>query len=309
MKIIKSSDINSNSPRISSSGKITRILCPFHGSDKQRSLRINNYTGKFYCFQCQEWGYTDWARDKWLAQHGKGEFIPQERPLTYAELRKMFDEEEEVIEREENEISLPEEFVKLFPPSSSYLGLILEKAVKYLFARGLTEEDIEKYDIRYAYKGRYSGRVIIPVCLNGKIYGYVGRSIEHRPKIRYLNSESNFSKLLFNFDRVTSDTVIICEGVFDAIAVGGNAVAVFKKVITKYQKNLLSKFKYRIVMFDSDAIEDAFKAAREIDAKVCIIPDIGTKEDPSSVGKKGCINLLKTNIFSISDPDAFTYMM
>ena len=31
-------------------GNVIRAFCPFHGSDKQRSLRIDRETGPFNCF-------------------------------------------------------------------------------------------------------------------------------------------------------------------------------------------------------------------------------------------------------------------
>ncbi|MEE8290639.1 MAG: hypothetical protein V3R80_04080 [Candidatus Tectomicrobia bacterium] len=29
-----------------------RAFCPFHGSDRQRSLRVTQVTGRFQCFAC-----------------------------------------------------------------------------------------------------------------------------------------------------------------------------------------------------------------------------------------------------------------
>lgn len=43
-------------------GTALRAFCPFHGSDKQRSLRVNIETGHFKCFACDAWGYLDSAR-------------------------------------------------------------------------------------------------------------------------------------------------------------------------------------------------------------------------------------------------------
>ena len=40
-------------------------LCPFHGSDRQRSLRVQVHSGRFVCFACGAWGYMDTARAQW----------------------------------------------------------------------------------------------------------------------------------------------------------------------------------------------------------------------------------------------------
>jgi hypothetical protein len=45
-----------------------RAFCPFHGSDHQRSLRLNGDSGHFNCFACGAWGYTEQARDRYKEQ-------------------------------------------------------------------------------------------------------------------------------------------------------------------------------------------------------------------------------------------------
>lgn len=54
---------------IRAGGNAFRAYCPFHGSDHQRSLRVNGDTGHFNCFACGAWGYTEEARDRWKEQH------------------------------------------------------------------------------------------------------------------------------------------------------------------------------------------------------------------------------------------------
>lgn len=51
-------------------GKYLRAGCPFHDSDKQRSLSISTATGRFKCHSCGAWGYTEKARADWAATHG-----------------------------------------------------------------------------------------------------------------------------------------------------------------------------------------------------------------------------------------------
>src|ERR1700694_5717528 len=49
-------------------GHVLRALCPFHGSDQQRSLRVQLSSGRFVCFACGAWGYLAGARERW---HGE----------------------------------------------------------------------------------------------------------------------------------------------------------------------------------------------------------------------------------------------
>ena len=50
--------------RPTGAGPIVRAFCPFHGSDKQRSLRVNLDTGHFKCFSCEAWGYLEDVRER-----------------------------------------------------------------------------------------------------------------------------------------------------------------------------------------------------------------------------------------------------
>src|SRR6266851_2175886 len=52
-------------PIVSEDGHVLRAFCPFHGSDRQRSLRVQVQSGRFVCFACGAWGYMDTARAQW----------------------------------------------------------------------------------------------------------------------------------------------------------------------------------------------------------------------------------------------------
>jgi len=62
-------ELNSCHPVRTGGGNSLRALCPYHGSDHQRSLRVNLITGRFECFACGAWGYTEDAREKWRTDH------------------------------------------------------------------------------------------------------------------------------------------------------------------------------------------------------------------------------------------------
>ena len=52
-------------PLVAEGGYVVRALCPFHGSDRQRSLRVQRHSGRFVCFACGTWGYLEEARERW----------------------------------------------------------------------------------------------------------------------------------------------------------------------------------------------------------------------------------------------------
>jgi hypothetical protein len=46
-------------------GHVLRALYPFHGSDRQRSLRVRLTSGRFVYFACGAWGSLAEARERW----------------------------------------------------------------------------------------------------------------------------------------------------------------------------------------------------------------------------------------------------
>ena len=62
---LSESDLAACRPIVGEGGHVLRALCPFHGSDRQRSLRVQVHSGRFVCFACGAWGYMDTARTQW----------------------------------------------------------------------------------------------------------------------------------------------------------------------------------------------------------------------------------------------------
>lgn len=157
----------------------------------------------------------------------------------------------------------------------------------YLTSRGFTMEDYD-YFIVGTTCGRnwmYNDYVVFPILDNGDVVGYVARHTWSKKDIdeynahasasgqykirRYNNSTDNeFSKLLYNYDSVVdgeTETVVLVEGVFDAIALTRKLdlydnhrivpVATFGKKISDVQiYKLLSKGVANIIVaYDSDA--------------------------------------------------------
>src|SRR6266446_4866851 len=62
---LSEADLAACRPVVAEGGHVLRALCPFHGSDHQRSLRVTVATGRFVCFACGAWGYLAEARERW----------------------------------------------------------------------------------------------------------------------------------------------------------------------------------------------------------------------------------------------------
>jgi 5S rRNA maturation endonuclease (ribonuclease M5) len=91
--------------------------------------------------------------------------------------------------------------------------------VDYVLSRGL---EIDDYNWQWSSANGYKDRVIIPFYNNGKIVGWTGRKITDG-KIKYLSKTQ--PGYLFNIDAQTPNKkfVIVVEGQFDAISIGGVA--------------------------------------------------------------------------------------
>src|SRR5499425_3656209 len=62
---LSEADLAACRPIVGEGGHVLRALCPFHGSDRQRSLRVQVQSGRFVCFACGAWGYMAEARQRW----------------------------------------------------------------------------------------------------------------------------------------------------------------------------------------------------------------------------------------------------
>lgn len=191
-------------------------------------------------------------------------------------LKKIVDTEIEKIE-ESVEVGLPVGFKRL----SDH---------EYLRSRGFTDEDFIKYKVGYTnLETRFHQYIIFPVEYEGKNVGYVGRSLLAKSQIkslndlykrqginkkilRYRNSETNFSNLVYGLNEVDERTkiVLIVEGIFDKINVDRHfrslgldneivCVATFKCKISSNQHLLIKQKGINIkewwVMYDSDVLK------------------------------------------------------
>jgi len=203
-------------------------------------------------------------------------------------------------------IELPEEYQLLSKATST--SIIANKVKKYLYDRGLTDNDFIKYDVGYCTTGDYGGRIIIPSYSESNQLNYFIARTYEGSYYKYKNPEVSkdviFFENLINWDQ----PVILCEGVFDAIAIRRNAIPILgKSLSTKLIKKLItSKFKDLYIALDTDARDRALEIAEQFqsyDKRVFLI-DLPDK-DPSEMG---FINFTKL-IQSAEELDLSSLMM
>jgi hypothetical protein len=134
-------------------------------------------------------------------------------------------------------------------------------AESYLNGRGVSPALAVQYDIRFDLLG---DRIVFPVIMNGKCYGWQGRTIKKdAPASMKVRNNIGFKRaaLVMFFDRLKgSDHAILSEGPVDAIKfhlAGGN-VATMGKEVTPQQIELIvsSGVKKIYLALDEDAAEE-----------------------------------------------------
>lgn len=163
---------------------------------------------------------------------------------------------------------------------------------KYVMSRGITPEDIERYQIRAGMtcddSKRWSGRVVFPCMSDNQCRYAVGRSYNGASQ-KYLNTAGSRSQIIY-WKHLVGKTVIINEGIITAIAAtkhtGIQAIPILGKVVTNHQANILrSMCDHAILSLDGDvvdleiasALKTLFKAGFHEVEVVTLPPPVGGK--------------------------------
>ena len=254
--------------------------CPFCKHHKPK-LEIDPKTGFYHCWTCEP------------ATKGRNLVSLlkklQASAAQIAEMRTYFpDGKGEVDEKEYKPVELPKEF-KTF--TKNLLNITFRQARAYLDQRGITTEDIIKYNIGYCETGKYKNSVIIPSYdSKGRINYFISRSFEKDPARKYNAPSCNKNELIgLEYFINWKVPVVLCEGIFDAIALKRNAIPLFGKSIPKalMMKLVQSDVKTVYLALDKDALKEALKYAQQlIDlGKDVYLIELNGK-DPSDIGFK-----------------------
>ena len=192
-------------------------------------------------------------------------------------------------------IELPKEYQPLYSASSTSVVANLVK--KYLYERGLTDNDFIKYGIGYATSGEYGGRVIIPsYTSSGTLNFFVARSYDGN-YFKYKNPEASKDIIFFENLINWNAPIILCEGVFDAIAIRRNAIPILGKSVSKalYKKIITSNVKDIYIALDNDAKDRALQIAQQFlnNGKRVFVVEMEDK-DPSEMGFRAFTEHIQT---------------
>src|SRR5690606_16263601 len=191
--------------------KTQRAYCPFHGSDRQRSLRVNRETGRFNCFACGAWGYLDDARERRRADGVGLRIGTHTRPP-----QRVYTPKPE-----------PETKPRLAPLPPSYRAALPgSPGEAYLRERHIPLQLAQAVGVGFAAPGTWPGRdwhrgrVVFPhTTPSGDVVNLYGRAVGDAPK-KLKHDHLKGAKGYFHAEalRAGDGPATICEGAFDALA-------------------------------------------------------------------------------------------
>lgn len=190
---------------------------------------------------------------------------------------------------------LPMEYKFLLDAKKS--DILAKHAMLYLKKRGVTDQDIVKYQIGYCEEGPYAERIIMPSFdASGKINFFVGRSFDPEVRLKYKYPQASRDIIPFEMYINWNVPVVLCEGGFDMLAIKRNAIPLLGKSITpKLMKKLVeSRIQKVYIALDNDAIAMALKHCETLISlgKKVFLVEMEDK-DPSSMGFEAFLSLIQ----------------
>jgi len=264
------------------------FYCP-HCKHYKRKLEINLETFNYHCWTCNP-------------KLGGKNFYYLFRDLsniTEVQLEKIKEYTKTHVyrkkEKTESFLRLPKEFKTM---AQTWNSIEYKHASLYLRKRGITPLDIKKYNIGFCEEGEYEGRIIVPSYdEDGDLNYFVSRTFFDSP-LKYKNPKISKDVIVFESLVSYNHPIILCEGVFDAIAIKRNALPLLGKNLQPSLKSKLELHNVKdiYICLDKDAREDAIRIAQELlsqrqDRNVYLLKL--EQKDPSEIGFREMTELIK----------------
>jgi len=263
--------------------------------DGKYNLEINLNMNVYNCWSCQD---THGSIKKLISIWGNRSQKSKIKSL-------FLDEIETNIKNDGDDIEtyfsgLPKEFLKFELDDEN--DFIQKNALNYLLKRGITKDIIKKYGIGYCFSGKYSDRIIVPSFdIDGNVNYFIARSYINN-KFKYLNPDSDKTKIIFNEKFIQWDsTIYLVEGVFDHLIIPNSIPMLGKVVYDHLLRMIYEKANADIViLLDGDAWNNAISIYSKLNIgkfldKVRIIKlpnDYDVSEINQKLGRVGLVKVL-----------------
>lgn len=221
--------------------------CPFCHHHKKK-LQVNIETQQWHCWVCDAKGKRIQGLLKKL--HVDSHKLKKIYEI-YGDDYVVYSNDSE----EEIELRLPNEFKSLLETPKG-INLTFRKVKHYADSRGITKEDIIRYNIGYCDSGLYNGRIIIPSYdFDNRLNYFIARSVFEDEVYKYKNPPVSKNVIMFENQINWNEPITLVEGVFDAMSVKRNAIPILGKFIPKKLMDGIYKngVKNINILLDSDA--------------------------------------------------------
>ena len=261
------------------------FYCPSCNHHKKK-LTFNLLSQKFQCWVCNYKGHRAF-------QLLKKANAPGAAFGALKEIDQQYNFKKQVKQKvDANTLTLPKEVTPIISSSA----VLSKHALHYLDQRGITKQDVVKYDLHYCEQGPLRNMVVVPSYdADGFLNYYVGRSFDKNAYIKHKLAFGTKDVIGFEMYINWDLPVILCEGAFDAMAIKRNAIPLFGKKIstTLMTKIIKSNVKKIYLALDEDALKDAFNHAETFMSygKHVYLIEMGGK-DPSELGFEKFTKLL-----------------
>ena len=262
---------------------------PFVSHHKPK-LQVNIQTGKWHCWVSNQGGHNLYQLFKKVGA-GYDDFTLLNQLLGDVSFyKKDKDKKSEVIQ-------LPQEYKSLSDDSDT--SIIKQHALRFLRKRGITSEDIKRYNLGYCSEGVYQNRIIIPSYDSiGKLNYFVGRDF-YASTLKYKNPPIPKDVIGFDLYVNWSLPIILVEGVFDAMSIKNNSIPLFGKTILPklYGKIIENKVKDIFIILDSDAFDDAIQITEKFVNEGISVNFVKLDgKDPNDLGYKKMITKIHNSL-------------
>ena len=266
---------------IDAKGPELLFYCPFCDHHK-RKMQVNVDTQQWHCWVCDAKGRSIFVLAKKLK-------APKQ---IYSELGDILGLKQTYNSNDSAQKigRLPKQFQFLLNTAD---GIMRTQAIKYLESRGISKYDIIRYNIGFCVDGEYGGRIIVPSYdKDGNLNYFVGRSI-YEGKMKYKNPPVSRNIIVWESNINWNLPIVLCEGVFDAIAIKRNAIPLLGKTLSEMLMTRLvsERVKDVTLALDPDAIKTAVAISQRLMRYGINVRNTNLESgDPSDLGYKTMLN-------------------
>jgi len=279
------------------------FYCPYCNHHNPK-MSVNVEKNVYKCWVCDAKGMDIWRivrkfgdfheKRKWISL--LGEIDPTSQNI-YDLLSA------QKVEDPHHKISLPDEFVSL---ANKDLPISSRPAMKYLSERSVAKAEIINWKIGFCSRGEFRGRVIFPSFdAAGDTNYFVARSYKG-DWMKYKNPPVSrdivFNELFVDW----KEKVYLVEGIFDAIAVGMNAIPILGSTINENSnlfKKIIKNDTAVYIALDEDAEKKSMRIVESLNQHGIEVYKVDTSEydDVATMPKKTLDKRIKDAIMITSE--------